>query len=289
MVLCSRDRSALLAEALPSVLAAIRPGDEVVVVDSASRDGSVGTVAESAGVRLLRCDRPGLSRARNLGWRATDRPLVLFTDDDCRPLPGWMEAAAAAFADPAVGAVWGRVLDDGRSGIPLSVSEADGPARYDGRGDLSSIGHGACMAFRRATLEDIGGFDELLGVGALLGSGEDKDAFWRAARAGWSCRSAPGVAVTHVGWRDDAAARRVLYRYGVGAGALAVKRRRLSRERSLVLAELWRHGLVPAARRARHRRYAVSAGALVRAAGVLSGARQGRRLPLDDGRFREPS
>ncbi|HEX7355223.1 MAG TPA: glycosyltransferase [Mycobacteriales bacterium] len=285
MILCSRDRSELLAEALPAVLAAVRPVDEVVVVDSASRDDGVARAAEAAGVRVLRCEQPGLSRARNLGWRSTSRPLLLFTDDDCRPLAGWATAAAAALADPRVGAVWGRVCAAEEGGIPLSVSERDGPSEYDGTGDLSAIGHGACMAFRRTALEAIGGFDDLLGVGAPLGSGEDKDAFWRVVRAGWVTRSAPDVAVTHVAWRDDAAARRVLYRYGVGAGAVAVKRRRIARERSLVLAELWRHGAVPAARRARHGRYAGSIGALARSVGVLDGVRQARRLDLRDGHF----
>ena len=287
MVICSRDRSEMLAGALPAVLAAVRPGDDVLVVDSASRDGSVAAVAAAAGVRVLRCDRPGLSRARNVGWRATDRPLVAFTDDDCRPLPGWAGAVATAFAAPCVGAVWGRVLGGQQGGIPLSVSDAGGPDGYDGGRDLSAIGHGACMAFRRASLEAIGGFDDLLGVGGLLGAGEDKDAFWRVVRAGWTTRSAPDVAVTHVDWRDDSAARRVMFRYGIGAGAVAVKRRRLARERGLVLDELWRHGLVPAARRARHGRFAASSGALTRSAGVLSGAWQARRLEVVDGRFEE--
>lgn len=285
VVLCSRDRAALLAEALPPLLAALRPGDELLVVDSASRDTSVAAVAEAAGARLLRCDQPGLSRARNLGWRATDRPLVLFTDDDCRPLPGLVAATVAAFTDPRVGAVWGNVVAGGDAGIALSVSDASGPAEYTGAEDLSAIGHGACMAFRRTALEALGGFDDALGVGGLLGSGEDKDAFWRAVQAGWATRSAAGMSVTHVSWRDDAEGRRVMYRYGVGAGAVAVKRHRLTRQRGLVLGELWRHGLLPAARWARHGRYAASSGALTRAVGVLSGVRQARRLALSDGRF----
>lgn len=287
VVVCSRDRAAMLAVALPPVLAALRPGDEVLVVDSASRDGSVAAAAAAAGVRVLRCERPGLSRARNVGWRATDRPLVAFTDDDCRPLAGWSGAVATAFAAPEVGAVWGRVLGGENGGIPLSVSDDGGPAGYDGGRNLSAIGHGACMAFRRTALEAIGGFDDLLGVGGLLGAGEDKDAFWRVVRAGWTTRYAADVAVSHVDWRDDAAARRVMFRYGVGAGAVAVKRRRLAGEHGLVLDELWRHGLVPAARRARHGRFAASSGALTRMAGVLSGARQARGLEIVDGRFEE--
>jgi glycosyltransferase involved in cell wall biosynthesis len=287
VVICCRDRAELLAAALPQVLDALRPQDELVVVDSASRDGSVAQAADRVGVRALRCPKPGLSRARNLGWQSTDRPLVLFTDDDCRPQPGWVQAAVAAFADPAVGLLWGRVDGDGAQGVQLSVTTDSDPETYDGSGDLSATGHGASLAVRRAALERVGGFDPVLGAGGELGSGEDKDLLWRVVRAGWVARSAPGMAVTHVTWRGDADALRTLYRYGVGAGAVAVKRRRLAGERGLLQGELWRHGLLPAARRVRHGELTSAAGALLRAAGVVAGGWQARRRPMVDGRLVE--
>jgi hypothetical protein len=76
-----------------------------------------------------------------------------------------------------------------------------------------------------------------------------------------------------------------MYAYGIGAGALAVKRRRIAGDRGLVPRELWVHGVVPAMRRARHGQYAAAAGALVRSAGVLSGVRRARRRELRQGRF----
>ncbi|MCW2779326.1 MAG: glycosyltransferase family 2 protein, partial [Frankiales bacterium] len=246
--MCCRDRAGLLAEALPAVRAGLLPQDELVVVDSGSRDDAVRQVAEAAGARLVRCDLPGLSRARNAGWRAASAPLVLFTDDDCRPLPGWVDAAVAALSAPGVGLVWGHVLADADGGVALSVSTDDGPASYDGTGDLSATGHGAAMAFRRSVLEQLGGFDVALGAGGRYPAGEDKDAFWRAVRAGWQVRSAPGMAVTHVTWRPTTEALRTMYRYGVGAGAVSAKRGRLAGERGLVRGEVWRHGLLPAAR-----------------------------------------
>jgi glycosyltransferase involved in cell wall biosynthesis len=287
VVVCCRDRAELLADALPHVLAALRPQDQLVVVDSASRDSSVLEVAGQAGVRVVRCPQPGVSRARNTGWQSTDRPLVLFTDDDCRPQPGWVQAAVEAFADPAVGLVWGRVDSDGAEGVKLSVTTEDDPEVYDGSGDLSATGHGASMAVRRAALERVGGFDSVLGAGGTLSSGEDKDLVWRVVHAGWLARSAPRMAVTHVTWRGDGEALRTLYRYGIGAGAVATKRRRIADERGLVLGELWRHGLLPAARRARHGELTSGAGALLRAAGVVVGARQARRRPMVDGHLVE--
>lgn len=62
---------------------------EVVVVDDGSPDREgVAAVAAEAGARLV---RHGLNRgpaaARNTGWRATDRPVVLFFDALVRPDP----------------------------------------------------------------------------------------------------------------------------------------------------------------------------------------------------------
>lgn len=284
VVICSRDRAELLAGALPAVLAATRSGDEVVVVDSASAGDDVADVGRQAGVQVLRCPRPGLSRARNAGWHAARHRVLVFTDDDCRPVPGFAAAAARALSNPAVGAVWGRVLSDGGEGLALSVTQDDQPRSYDGTGDLSATGHGAAMAFRREALEAIGGFDEALGAGGRYGSAEDKDAFWRVVQAGWQVREASDMAVTHVTWRGAHDSLRVMYRYGVGAGALAAKRRRMAGERQ-VAQEVWRHGLLPAARWGRRGRFLDGAGAAVRAAGVVSGALRAGRSPLVDGRL----
>lgn len=285
VVICCRDRAMLLATALPAVQSAMRPQDELVVVDSASRTSDVRDVAEAAGARIVRCERPGLGRARNAGWTATDRDVVLFTDDDCRPSPVWVDAGVRALAAPRVGVAWGRVDADVPAAVELSILDEHGPTEGSLDGDLSALGHGANMAFRREVLEQLGGFDPLLGAGGRFPAGEDKDAFWRAMRAGWRAVFAPDLQVTHVTWRGDVEAVRVMFRYGVGAGAVVAKRRRLAAERGLAAQEVWRHGLLPAARAARRGRWGACAGALARSAGVVEGAVRARRLPLADGRL----
>ena len=89
VVVCSRDRADFLRDALVAVCAALRPQDELVVVDSASVDASVALVAVESGARVVRAERPGLGYARNLGWRAATRSILAFTDDDCAPAPDW--------------------------------------------------------------------------------------------------------------------------------------------------------------------------------------------------------
>ena len=62
VVVPTRDRAEHLTACLEALRRELRPGDELVVVDSAS-----ATPAEQA---TLRAPRPGASLARNLGWRA---------------------------------------------------------------------------------------------------------------------------------------------------------------------------------------------------------------------------
>jgi glycosyltransferase involved in cell wall biosynthesis len=59
VVICCRDRPQLLEQALAAVVGALRPEDELVVVDSASRDPAVQRVAAAAGATVLVCDEPG--------------------------------------------------------------------------------------------------------------------------------------------------------------------------------------------------------------------------------------
>lgn len=278
----------LLGQSLPTVLAELRDGDELVVVDSASVSADVRPLVERLGATYLRVDEPGLSRARNAGWRASRHPLVLCTDDDCHPLPGWRDAGARALADPGVGAVWGSVLPDRDSAIPLSVGLSD-LRELTADSDLSMAGHGACMGFRREALEALGGFDVLLGAGGRFRSGEDKDAFDRIRRNGWRVVAAPAMAVTHVVHRDDTAARRVMTGYGVGAGVI-VRKRAAEGDPGLrlLLSELWRHGVKPAWWWAKERRFAAALGALTRGAGVLQGWWSVRDWALANGHLQDP-
>src|SRR5947209_9186083 len=72
---------------------------EIVVVDDASSDATP-SLAEAAGVRVVRLGaQGGPAGARNAGVAATRAPLIAFTDADCEPAPGWLAALVAALRD----------------------------------------------------------------------------------------------------------------------------------------------------------------------------------------------
>ena len=292
VVIATRDRPALLRAALGAVARSLRPGDEVIVVDSASRPPeatAIAAAAAAAGARLVRCDRPGTSRARNAGARAATGAVVAFTDDDCLPEPGWLQAVAGAFErHPGLGFMTGAVVPGRRAdgtapnGVPLSTETGDAPRAFGTDEDPGVLGHGANMAWDGAALVRMGGFDEAFGPGAPLRAAEDHEAFWRALRVGLAGCYEPTATVVHSQWRGTWGQLRSYYGYGVGSAGLFVKRARTEAGLPTVARFLWAEGVVPIGRtlsRGYERGAAAEASKL---AGMVHGVLRSRRLVVAD-------
>jgi glycosyltransferase involved in cell wall biosynthesis len=287
VVICSRDRPQLLEEALSALKPFLRDHDELIVVDSASHGDATIAVAKAAGLPVVRCDRPGLSRARNAGVRATGAPILAFYDDDCIPEAGWITALEAAFSDETVGFVSGRVLPDRRDPVLVSVVVDEDPRHFDASDPFPLLGTGANMAFRRSAIEGIGGFDELLGAGARFPAAEEQDAFWRAIREGWTGRYEPAAVVRHRQWRSRTRALRLFVSYGRGEGAFIAKVARLE-GRSLVRVARERFVRDGLGRAWRNLRIGYEYGTLtelLQAYGALVGMLQSRSISLTDARY----
>lgn len=175
VVVCTRDRAALLAGCLAALEAVRYPAWELLVVDSAPADATTRElVARYPHARYLREPLPGLDRARNRGWRAARHDIIAFTDDDARPEPGWLRgivmALAADDADTAAaeavntaGAARGAAGEAGTArgpvptGGPVAIRGAGfaGIAAVTGRVVAASLDTEARRRFERA-----GGMDK---------------------------------------------------------------------------------------------------------------------------------
>jgi glycosyltransferase involved in cell wall biosynthesis len=263
VVVPTRDRPEQLARCLASVVPQLRADDELLVVDSASVS-AVRCTAE-----VLRADRPGASRARNLGWRATSAELVAFVDDDVQLAPGWRAALDRAARD--VDLVCGRVaVPPHQQGAerPVAVTP-DAPEQLLDR--TSALrGVSANLAVRRAALHACGGFDERLGPGTWSRAGEDLELQDRLLSAGHPGRYATDVLAFHDQWRGRRALLRLDYGYGVGAGARA-RWAGGARGRQLARQALWEQGVGTVAGDLRKGYQYGVATALVRTAGTVVG------------------
>jgi cellulose synthase/poly-beta-1,6-N-acetylglucosamine synthase-like glycosyltransferase len=167
--------------ALFEVLCAQRPSRlrwEVLVVDD--RSAPREPLSVPPGVTVLRGPARGPAAARNLGWRAARYEWIVFLDDDVVPDPDWQTQLAADLrdADDRVGGVQGRL----RVPLPDDRPPTDWERVTAGLAESDWIT--ADMAYRRAALADVGGFDERFPRAFR----EDADLAHRVRRAGWSLR-----------------------------------------------------------------------------------------------------
>ncbi|MEP4649672.1 MAG: glycosyltransferase, partial [Ilumatobacter sp.] len=127
------------------------------------------------------------------------------------PHERWTAALAAAFDEQpdlamATGLVVPYALDTpaqhvferlGGFGRGFRRHWSNGPSPVSSGLGVGEWGTGANMAFRRASLERVGGFDPALDVGTPTGGGGDLDAFHRVLSAGMTARYEPSAIVFH--------------------------------------------------------------------------------------------
>jgi GT2 family glycosyltransferase len=204
LVVCTHSRPGELAECLERVTALGTPLD-VVVVDSASEPPIVDVVARFPGVRYVREEQPGLSRARNRGIAEASCELVGFLDDDAVVQPGWAEALAAPFADPSVAAVGGAILPAFETARPRWLSDKvlqfASITNFRERKEVRrshDFPFGANVLFRRSAVERTAQFSEKLGrTGAGLLSGEETEVIRELLAAGFRVIVEPAAQVVH--------------------------------------------------------------------------------------------
>jgi hypothetical protein len=188
-------------ELVPGLLEALAAQDmaaadfEVVLVNN-----DPGTprppLALPVNARLLPCSAPGSYAARNAGTAVARGALLVFTDADCRPLPGWLAALAAAARATPEALLAGPVAMDP---APASADGRVNPyAAYDrirGIPQALYVAHGygatANLAVPRKVFEAVGGFD------AGRFSGGDAAFCRRAGRAGHGIRLVETAVVRH--------------------------------------------------------------------------------------------
>ena len=207
-----------------------RASHEIVVVDNASRDGSVAAArARWPRVRVIALDsNAGFARANNEGIRGSESELVLLLNSDTLVPEGAIDGLIAALHElPGASIVGPKIVDgDGRPELsfgrmisPLAELRQKLFVRTASRARLAEMTSktrqvdwvtAACLLVRRIDAEAAGLLDERYFMYC-----EDVD-FCAAVRAnGGSVYFVPSVQITHLrgrSWRTSPAATAESYR-----------------------------------------------------------------------------
>lgn len=173
VVIPTRDRPREVADCLAALAGqSCAVSWEAIVVDDGSRESVAEALAHlTTRVPNLTMLRHRASRgpaaARNTGWRAARGEVIVFLDDDIVPDVGHLSRLWCALA-----------VHSDAAGVEGPIVPASDAGRLDPLARTHRTaggGHTGNIAYRKAALEAVGGFDEHF----ALAVGEDYDLYWR--------------------------------------------------------------------------------------------------------------
>jgi N-acetylglucosaminyl-diphospho-decaprenol L-rhamnosyltransferase len=234
VVVVSRNRVELLRACLQSIHSSNDMERlQVIVVDNGSTDGAAQLDHEFPNVQFIRLPKNfGLTKALNLGWRASDAEYVLFLHDDTRIEPDTIAQLASALdANPDAAAVCPLLVNDAGQPAPqLGELPPTGnwrPAEPVGSEPFAvQYARGAALMMRVYFLKAIRQIDARYGQ-----FGSDADIAAEIRRASRKILLIPTARVWHLGARGYSAIERADFLqaravflgkyYGFGAGVKA--------------------------------------------------------------------
>ena len=195
-----------LARSLPALLPELGEGDELIVVDNDSADGTAEAVAELApAARVVRSGANlGFAAACNLGAERAQGELLVILNPDAAPRAGWGAAIRRPWLEQRGWAAWQALVAEGDG---TTINSAGNPVHFTGivwagrhgqplseappAGEVTALS-GACLAIPRRNWQEVGGFpaDYFL-------YHEDVDLSLRLRLAGGALGIEPAAVVDH--------------------------------------------------------------------------------------------
>jgi GT2 family glycosyltransferase len=201
----------------------------LVVVDDGSPTPVSEVLAGTDGplrVDLIRQRNAGPAAARNAGARRARGSLLVFTDDDCTPEPGWLRALAAAHVETPDAALGGSTVNALHRNRCSAASQLLIDFLYSYfNADPSSARFVASNNFAvpAETFLEVGGFP----TGFPLAAGEDRELCDRWIAHGHSIRYVPAASVLH--HHGLTLGRFLRQHFGYGRGGFQFQRARARR------------------------------------------------------------
>jgi GT2 family glycosyltransferase len=203
-------RADLLEPCLASLqrsLADLGEAGELIVIDTGAQEAAATLLkARFPDATLIRCENIGLAGAASVALERSRGEWIALLNDDVTVAPlALSELLEAGRSGHKVGSVAAQMRFHDRpetinsAGIEVDqLGEAwdrllEAPVEASETGPTPVFGAcGGAALYRRAMLEEIGGFDS-----SFFAYLEDVDVAWRAAMRGWSCVYAPAAVVYH--------------------------------------------------------------------------------------------
>ena len=200
----------VVVDAIASLVEHTAQPFEVILLDNASPDDSVGVIRDGiVGLSLIEeYTNLGFGQGNNRAARDARAPVMCMLNPDARVTSGWLEPLLASLEDPLIGAVapaligadgdlqeagamvdhWGYTGPIGARGFGQPVPTPSGPMAVD-------YASAACLLMRTAVFRSLGGFDPTY----RLAYYEDVDLCMRMWEQRLQVWAVPASRVIHLG------------------------------------------------------------------------------------------
>ena len=235
VIVPARNAEATLPAALDSILSQDYPGQIEVIVADGSDTVATAELLRAHYPQVLRVDNPdgGISTGLNRALAAARHPVVQRCDAHAVLAPGYIARAVAVLDRTGAVNVGGRVNPVGTTPFERAVALATtsrlgaGDARFRVGGPAGPVDTVFPGTFRRAALDEAGGFDE------TLLRNEDYELNWRLRMQGGTVWFAPELVADYRPRGSFAALARQYYDYGRWKRVVLRRHRRSLRARQL--------------------------------------------------------
>ncbi|MBD0332383.1 MAG: glycosyltransferase family 2 protein [Chitinophagaceae bacterium] len=181
-IVATYNRKAELERLLKSLVSNNCDTLEVIIVDQNKNnliDGLINEYSNLLSIKHIKIDVPNQSMARNIGAREAKYPIICFPDDDC-----WFE-------DNALNGIIKYFRENSQTDLLIinwnqNVNKASQSLRFTKRLIYSfraPMGYNTyVIVFKKDAFFRLGCFNETIGLGQYIGSGEDSELIFRAAK-----------------------------------------------------------------------------------------------------------
>jgi len=204
VVIPTYNREEILCNTIRDLIQLKDQFDELIIVDQTLRhqsDTELFLSSVPSDVKIIKIPFPNTPNARNVGARAIRSDIVLYLDDDIKPLPSLIKYHLRHYEDQDVGGVAGKVISpDGHKGwLDPRYYSSRYPwlyLRFDQNWDVREVegASGGNMSFRRELILRLDGFDTHFAGNCYR---EETDFCLRLRNSGYKIIFDPDASVIH--------------------------------------------------------------------------------------------
>ena len=197
ILICTYNRGSLINKTLYCLIKrqTVKP-NEIVVVNGGGENNCKHILQKwkinFPKLKIKETQNINLATSRNKGLSICSGDIILFTDDDARPYPDWVEKIKKAYEIyPDACAIGGNVIDASGGDFLSKIADI---STFPHHKNISEVKHipGVNVSYKKEVVNQIGKFDE------TLFRGEDVDFNWRIYKKGWKLLFIPELLVKHI-------------------------------------------------------------------------------------------